>query len=74
MRPGRVFITGHNANVLPCHLYHFMTQNGTTANTRDFYTIPGGNVNVMFFRRVAFVPRQRSKLRDHSVDARLKTL
>lgn len=37
VRPAGVFIIGHNANVLPCQLYHFTAQNGTSVNTRGFY-------------------------------------
>lgn len=43
-----VFITGHNANVLPCHLYHFTAQNGTKTNTREFYKISGWNMKASF--------------------------
>lgn len=34
VRPGRVFIIGHNTNVLPCQLYHFTAQNGTSMSAR----------------------------------------
>lgn len=37
VRPGRVFIIGHNTNVLPCQLYHFTAPNGTSVNVRKIW-------------------------------------
>lgn len=54
VRPGRVLITRHKANVLPCHLYYFMAQNGGPENTRGFFFFTrceiwmSGSLNVSF--------------------------